>query len=137
MGAFVSYTIIVSAAMLAMAVVYRWLMSDDKQPAFNRVVLLAIYVLAFASPFIAQTLCNEPSGRHTAIMTGGMVLSAIAEAPAVEASRPVVPDIVVYVYVAGAAIMLLRSVAIWLRLWLLVRGGRRERIGRYTLVLPI
>lgn len=53
MGQFLSYSIVSGLLMLAMYLAYRLFLARDNQHAFNRGVLLCIYLISFsASPFI-------------------------------------------------------------------------------------
>lgn len=133
MGALVSYTIIVSIAMLAMAAVYRVLMSNEKQAAFNRLALIVIYILAFVSPILADLFRGTPSSGD---LTREMLpVNIISSAETTTHTGSVLPGLIICTYFAGAAFMLLRSAYIWFRLWRIVNSGRRERIGQYTLVV--
>lgn len=133
MGTLVSYTIIVSIAMLAMAAVYRCLMSNEKQAAFNRLALIFIYILAFVSPILAGLFRYTPSsGEFTREM---LPVNIITSAETTTHTGSFLPVLIICTYFAGAAFMLLRSAYIWLRLWRIVNSGRRERIGQYTLVI--
>lgn len=133
MGALVSYTIIVSIAMLAMAAVYRGLMSNEKQAAFNRLALIVIYILAFVSPILADMLRDTPSsGELTREM---LPVNIITSAETTTHTGSVLPGLIICTYFAGAAFMLLRSAYIWFKLWRIVNSGRRKRIGQYTLVV--
>lgn len=134
MGALVSYTIIVSIAMLAMAAVYRGLMSNEKQAAFNRLALIVIYILAFVSPILADLFRDTPSSSE---LTREMLppVNVISSAKTTTHTGSVLPGLIICTYFTGAAFMLLRSAYIWFKLWRIVNSGRRERIGQYTLVV--
>ena len=47
MGQFTVYTCISGLVLLASYIIYKWLLARENQPAFNRVVLLSVYVLSF------------------------------------------------------------------------------------------
>ena len=45
MGAFTSYTFVAGLVLLSLYLVYKWLLANEKQPLFNRCVLIGTYVV--------------------------------------------------------------------------------------------
>ena len=50
MGAFSTYSFCAGIYLLAAYLIYKWLLSGENQPAFNRILLLSLYVVAFILP---------------------------------------------------------------------------------------
>lgn len=50
MGAFTSYTFVAGLVLLSLYLVYKWLLANEKQPLFNRCVLLGTYVVSALVP---------------------------------------------------------------------------------------
>ena len=50
MGASSTYSFCAGIYLLAAYLIYKWLLSGENQPAFNRIPLLSLYVVAFILP---------------------------------------------------------------------------------------
>lgn len=60
MGAILSYSIISGIVLLFCYLPYRWFMADRKQFAFNRSMLIAIYIISLLSPFFFFSHTTAP-----------------------------------------------------------------------------
>lgn len=137
MGAFTSYMFVAGLVLLFFYLTYRWLLADEKQPAFNRAVLLGSYVLAAIVPALAAAYEARAAadGRLALVMAGGLEPTGIvADLPA-ESWTAILPQVAVGLYLVGVAAMLLYTATMWLRIADVLRRGDHRPLGRYTLVL--
>lgn len=126
MGAFAVYTFAAGIFLLAGYLVYKWLLSTEKQPAFNRAILLTLYAAAFVLP--ACHLRSAAAGdAGTGIIDIGMPDVHAATTDSGEAWSPAV--VLLWVYLAGmiaVAATTLRTAFILRRL---VAAGTRTDCG--------
>ncbi len=149
MGGIAAYSINVALLLIAMYLIYRWLLASEKMFAFNRAVILCIYGLSLAFfPVVGLIYPSdvvEPA--HAAVaqplsIDQLMMLNDLNNA-GVEASTPVggVADtplwakVTVIVYFVGVILLLTRSLILWFKLFRLINSGVKHRCGKYTLVL--
>ncbi len=135
MGEFTAYALHTAIFLLAGYIIYKWLMAGEKQAAFNRWLLLGIYAVAFAAMPMGALLQRSAStgagGTADISIEGLIMLAAPAEA------APIWPQIIVGVYLAGAAAVLLWSLVVVLRLSAIIRSGehREGPEGTHLIVL--
>ena len=137
MGAFTSYTFVAGLVLLSLYLVYKWLLANEKQPLFNRCVLLGTYVVSALVPaFVFSGIGVQPYivGETVAGELQMLGVTAATE-PAASAWTDKLPALAVGVYLAGVAVMTIFTLVSWCRLALTVRHGQRIKKGRYTLVL--
>ena len=131
MGAFTVYMFSAGVYLLAGYLVYKWLLADDNQPAFNRVVLLSIYVVSFVLPFWRNALPLSPGvGMAMADAVGTRIVAAGVTDPMSSAVA-----VVLWVYMAGMIVVAAVALGTMFRLLLLIVRGERTRMGRFTLVV--
>ncbi len=143
MGTFVSLMLGSAIVLALLYMVYRWAVSGSADHAFNRVLLLCMYPLAF----IALPLWGMMSGFAEADPAPD-VLGTVAEyisydeadpLPAAvgvpAATAPLWPVLLVGVYLAGVLAVGVLSVRDYLSLRRLVRSGRRIVCDGYDLVV--
>ena len=133
MGALLSYSIISGLLMLAMYLAYRLFLARDNQHGFNRGILLLIYAVSFTlSPLMLSSVALWPVPAATAAtQTAGGVMQAVP-APL---SRPVWGTVLIWIFIAGMAVVAARTVITWVRLTGVIRSGRRICRDSYTLVV--
>lgn len=135
MGAFFSYSLVSGLVLLAMYLIYKWMLAGEKQCAFNRLALWCIYAVALVSPLMLPGL---RALRHTVSplsAPGGMVeIGGLQAVPVVE-DAPLLPRLMLWAYVAGVAVCMVLTFMTLLRLRSVIRSGRRSICGRYTLVV--
>ena len=132
MGTFAAYTFVAGLVLLASYIIYKWLLSAENQPAFNRAVLLTIYVLAFASWPADGFLSGESS------VLQGTVAIGPTTAVVLDATRtPEVSFVAVllWIYVAGMFIAGIWTFAGVMKLAQLIASGEKIHRADYTLVL--
>lgn len=133
MGGFLSYAIVSGLLLLALYLTYRVLLAGDNQHGFNRMVLLLIYAVSFtALPCcrFLESLTVTPVAQ-TITFTGEALSDVITTAPA----QPVWCTVVLWMYLAGMAVVAVRTLATWVRLTRVIRAGEKIRAGSYTLVV--
>lgn len=133
MGELLSYSLVSGCLMLVSYIVYRVFLSRDNQHGFNRVVLLAIYAVSLtAYPVLRLTEGMSGESLQQTFETG--VREAIG-AGATAAPTPIWGNILIWSFIAGAAIVAARTVITWIRLVGVIRSGRKIAHNGYTLVV--
>lgn len=135
MGAFVSSMLGSAVVLAVMYLVYRWVISGIHDHGFNRGVLIAIYLLAFAVCPLWDSLSFPLPAADDAVVYD--VFEVITEVPGdmTEPAAPLWPLVLMFVYVAGAALVATFAVRDYVMLRRLVRSGKRSEHDGYTLVL--
>lgn len=137
MGSFLVDTLFSSLVMIVAFIIYKMLLSGEKQISFNRMTLLAIYALSLVSlPLCRLNLgfLEEPQA-NTLIEIGTLTpLGAVAEANITTATSNV-PEILIATYLAGAAAVLLLNLISIIRIIRIIRSGVRVDHGKYTIVI--
>lgn len=137
MGSFLVDTLFSSLVMIVAFIIYKMLLSGEKQISFNRMTLLAIYALSLVSLPLCRLnfgFQGEPQA-NTLIDIGTLTpLGAVAEATTTTATSNV-PEILIATYLAGAAAVLLLNLISIIRLIRIIRTGVRVDHGKYTIVI--
>lgn len=134
MGSIFSYSLGSGIFLLAGFIVYRLLLASEKQPSLNRAALLGLYAASLLA-LPAMTLARQASPALPASGTPAVNFGDIAIAMAGTPRRPsVLPRILLWTYLAGAAAILLHTIVSVARLALLIRSGRHIPRDGYTLV---
>ncbi len=136
MGSFLVYTFIASVVMTVAFIIFKIFFSREKQIAFNRLTLLAIYALSFASwPLSKINFSFSQVTDNTLLeigeLTSGGVVGDIA--PLTEVSH--IPEIIIAIYWAGAAVVLLINLISITRLFIIIHSGIKMEKDGYTLVI--
>lgn len=129
MGPFAAYTFSAAVFLLAGYLVYKWLLSTGNQPAFNRMVILTMYAMAFILPLCHFAPSSASSGLKDAVISELAPVATITEA-----STSTVMRILLWVYLAGMAAVTLFSLISVVRLRRLVASGERTDMDGCTLV---
>ena len=133
MGAFAVHTFVAGVVMLASYIIYKWLLSAENQPAFNRAVLLAIYVLAFVS----WPLLGVASGAGSSVAQGditiGLPAATILDTP--HDAGLSFTGVLLWIYAVGMIVTAGWTVTVAVRLARLVASGEKIHGADYTLVL--
>ena len=140
MGAFLSYSIISGLLLAAMYAMYRLTMASDNQPGYNRWVLMSIYVLSFAALPVAwlvkPLLQSTAAVAETAVSGDDAIISQVVnQAQEMEAGTPLWSKVLLWIFMAGMAVMLLRTVLTWARIRRVIAAGEKRNCDGYTLVL--
>lgn len=129
MGAFIAYTFIAGVFLLASYLVYKSLLANEKQAAFNRATILGFYALSFVLPLL-HFHPYDVSG------TGGIEFGSPTAVVAAgnESSASLVFRILIVIYILGAVIVAIRTVVTAIRLHRLVASGTHIDKSYYTVV---
>ena len=139
MGSIFSYALASSLILCLGYLSYKWILAGERQHAYNRGVLYAIYASALLLPFLAEnrdSLLDLSSGEGTGIeigeISGGMIISAnhVADRP-----EDLTPKILTYIYLAGATATLIYSIMGAWQLIKIIRNGEKISNGKYRLVI--
>ena len=131
MGSFATYTFESGIYLLAGYLIYKWLLSTENQPAFNRLVLLSIYAMSFIAP-----LMRMPGFSRLANGVPGGVVAAAPVVLGIEpASAPEWALLCVMVYYAGMIAATVFTIISFVRLFVIICKGELHREGRYSLIL--
>ncbi len=132
MGQLLSVAIESGIVMLALYLIYKWILANENQYRFNRMILLSIYALSFV--IVPMLSLFTPS--QVPVTAGHIQLSATAAiiqaAPDVSAT---VWRVIVWLYLVGLVLVFLVTVATALRLISIIRRGEKHQHDDYTLVL--
>ncbi len=114
MGQLFAYSLQASILLLAMYFIYRWLLANENQNRFNRGVLLLIYAMSFATFPLLNLL---PQAESTPLPTATLGNITLVPTVTVTAEPLFSPwRIVLWVYVAGMAIVALGTLVNIIRL---------------------
>lgn len=136
MGFFLVYIFKSALCLAVFYLFYRLLLSRETLHRFNRAALLGVLLLSAVVPLV-EVGTGQPSGVGQTLLTleEWLALAGPAEeaspAASVEESRALWPRMLLLVYGAGMLFFLACYACSLFRLWQLLRGTRREDIGRY------
>lgn len=136
MGMFFVYIIKVSVFQTIFYLTYKLLLSRESFHAFNRGVLLTMQAAALLLPLMHITLETPAPVHQTIALAEAAFVQTAVEAEGDGAGLTLI-QVLTLVWMAGFALLLLRSVVSLLRLTMLLRGGRRcETCGAMVTVVP-
>lgn len=133
MGQFLSYSIISGLLMLAMFLSYHIFLSRDNQHGFNRGVLLGIYAVSFLALPVIAFVRHATARQATGIIPINGAVDASAVVPG--HSAPVWGTVMIWVFIAGMAVVAVKTIFTWIRLVRVIRSGVKVERDGYTLVL--
>ena len=119
--------------MLAMYLSYRLFLSRDNLHSFNRAVLLSIYAISFLAipgTYLIKKITTA-STTDAIHFDDIQVLSGISTPTA----KPVWGTILIWIFIAGMSIVLIKTLITWIRLSTVIRSGQKIDQGQYTLVV--
>ncbi len=132
MGALFAYTIYSGVFLLFLFLFYEVLISNEKQIALNRVLLLSCYAVALAAWPISQIDWN--SGVSESHPIGEIELLTIAASGIAEQSQSRLPQILIWIYIVGAVAVLLTSLFSIAKIICALRKGKLLRCDGYDLI---
>lgn len=141
MGTLLSYSILSGFILLAMYGTYRLTLAGEKQHAYNRGILLAIYAVSFLTipltALVRHLLTPEPAVVPVvdiAPVATPIIQTIVATEPT-PASSPSWGTVLIWVYLAGVVLLALHTAVTWLRILVLIAKGERIARTDHTLVL--
>ena len=133
MGYFAVYTFISGLVMLASYIVYKWLLSAENQPGFNRAVLLTIYVLSFAA-FPLSNIISSTDQYVASDFAMGELTAAITGNTANGSATSSFVSILLWIYLTGMIATALWTVAVAIRIHRIISSGERQELDGCILV---
>lgn len=133
MGHLLTYAISAALPLLAMYIVYKWLLASENQYRYNRVVLLSIMLCAFILPAVNVLVQQFASHNATVRLMSPLPQPSIADDYAAQPS--VWPRIALIVYLAGITAVVIHTAIVWLRIARITASGTKIHDGRYIIVL--
>ncbi|MDE6291876.1 MAG: TonB family protein [Muribaculaceae bacterium] len=136
MGSCLVYTLYSGVFLLLLYLVYRLFISGEKQISLNRIILLGCYVVSFAAWPLSRLDWRhiDPQLPDSApvIAIGELSLNTVG---IIGDDSSVVPRILLWIYLAGASLVLLKTLFSTARLFFYIRKGTFIRKEGYTLVV--
>lgn len=133
MGHLLTYAISAALPLLAMYIVYKWLLASENQYRYNRVVLLSMMLCAFILPAVNVLVQQFASHNATVQLMSPLPQPSIADDYAAQPTTW--PRIALIVYLAGIAAVVIHMAIVWLRIARITASGTKIRDGRYIIAL--
>ncbi len=136
MGELMSFTLTSGIILLSMYLPYRLLLAGEKQHRLNRVILLAIYMAAIVIPLVRPVALPGISGIEAGAATAetGIAIGRLSGG-LTEHSGTAWMRVLLWIYIAGAAVALARLVWAYVRLTVIIWNGKKIKMEGYTLVV--
>ncbi len=134
MGHLLSYSLLSGLCLLLLFATYRIFLSQENQPRYNRIILLAIYAVSFSVIPLMQLLRELSLSTDVAPGAIGEVSARAIAAVAEPASGPNATPLI-WIYMAGMAVAAAGTLKTWLTLIRMVRSGHRLKISGLTIVI--
>lgn len=134
MGEMFGYAIKCGLLMLGLYFGYIVFLAKEKQPSFNRAVILAIYAISFGL-LPLMYLIGGSMATNDSMPTVGLTidLTPVAKPGCVE--KPVWPIVLIWIYVAGLAVMSFDSIFTGIKIWQMISRCERKPLGKFVLVI--
>lgn len=122
--------------LLCMYLPYKLLLAGERQHRFNRAVIICMYLVAVTVPLLSRIsfpvgeTANEAATTAVGNITIGPLTGGILAAHA-----PLWTRVVLWIYIVGVAVTLLKFLWSYLRLVHIIRQGHKEKREGYTLVI--
>lgn len=137
MGIFILHMLEGGFVMLALYLAYRVFLAKDKQHGFNRRILLLIYFISFIAAPLWLLVYTDPSPMINSPEYRTLRPDVI-EMLGVTRFGPAQPfwcTVLIWIYIAGASAVIVRTLIVWTRLFNVVRSGTKHKRDGYTLVV--
>lgn len=123
-----SYSMQSGIVLLLLYAVYKWLLSSEHQPRFNRIMLLIIYMLSLVIPLLPRIAFSGPIAG--VVDVEAPIVRMLAGEPTAQSGYALLSAL----YMAGAGLVLLITLCGICRVVSLISKGRRENRGGFTIV---
>lgn len=135
MGLMVSYMVQSAFVMTCLYLCYKWLMASNTFHAANRAALLAIYAAAWCLPALLPMFVSAGASEAMAVAIDGIVaIPGLANAEDAAVSVSVYRSLL-WVYIAGVSVMIMRCVFGLAHMWRIIRRGTATRRDGHTIVV--
>lgn len=119
-----------------MYLIYKWMLAGENQHAYNRAILLCIYLLALVAPVFVPSIAEWLAGSSSAnVEIGNIEIGETVVAITAVAEPSVLPRILLGVYFVGIFCAFLHTLVVVGKLCTTIRSGRRYAAGNYTLIV--
>ncbi len=134
MGQLLSFAIESGIIMLALYLIYKWILASENQYRFNRVILLSIYAVSLLIiPILSSFEVSEtPTAIGSIKLTDTM---AIINTPTAATTSEIIWRIIVWIYLAGIILVFAKTIVTVIRLISIIRHGENHHCKGHTLVL--
>lgn len=141
MGTIMIAAITASIILLSTYVIYKWLLASEKQPGYNRLILMACYAVALP---VGLLMAYSPALSANTHPDGGLsvdeALAALTQAGATTDASTVsdtslLPTLLLYIWLGGTIYTGIRVCCQWMAILRTVRNGQVIRYDGHTLVL--
>ncbi|MDE6338434.1 MAG: TonB-dependent receptor, partial [Muribaculaceae bacterium] len=137
-----SYALISALILCCGYLCYRWVMADECQHSYNRVLLYVIYLASLLIPFfiLANGMNADDSLQSATIKFGELTAVGIKSEAVVNnagqwVSLSKVAQILVIIYLVGVGAMIMVSLSGLIALWRVIRKGEKIPEGKYAVVI--
>lgn len=136
MGELFSITLVSGVMLLCMYLPYKLLLAGERQHRFNRAVIICMYLVAVTVPLLPRIsfpvggTASEAATTAVGNITIGPLTGGILAVHA-----PLWTRVVLWIYIVGVAVTLLKFLWSYLRLMHIIRQGYMEKREGYTLVI--
>ncbi len=136
MGELMSFTLTSGIILLSMYLPYRLLLAGEKQHRLNRVILLAIYMAAIVIPLVRPVALPGISGIEAGAATAetGIAIGRLSGGLTGHSGTAWM-RVLLWIYIAGVAVALVRLVWAYARLTVIIWKGKKIKMEGYTLVV--
>lgn len=132
MGIFFAYILKASVCLTLFYLFYRLLLSRETFHRFNRIVLLSLLSLSLFLPLVQVTTTEQTEVHRTVLTVEQLLLMAgqVSETAATQANAvsPSWIQVALLLYLVGIGVFLCRHLYLLIRLMMLVRSGRGEKM---------
>ena len=136
MGELFSITLVSGVMLLCMYLPYKLLLAGERQHRFNRAVIICMYLVAVTVPLLPRISfpVGETSNEAATTAVGNIAIGPLTGG-VLAAHAPVWTRVVLWIYIVGVAVTLLKFLWSYLRLMHIIRQGHKEKREGYTLVI--
>lgn len=136
MGELFSITLVSGIILLCMYLPYKLLLSGERQHRFNRAVIICMYLVAVTVPLLPRISfpVGETANEAATTVVGNITIGPLTGG-ILTAHAPLWTRVVLWIYIVGVAVTLLKFLWSYLRLMHIIRQGHKEKREGYTLVI--
>lgn len=136
MGELFSITLVSGIILLCMYLPYKLLLAGERQHRFNRAVIICMYLVAVTVPLLPRISfpVGETANEATTTAVGNIAIGPLTGG-ILATHAPLWTRVVLWIYIVGVAVTLLKFLWSYLRLVHIIRQGHKEKREGYTLAI--
>ena len=136
MGELFSITLVSGIILLCLYLPFKLLLAGERQHRFNRAVIICMYLVAVTVPLLPRISfpVGETASEATTTAVGNIAIGPLTGG-ILATHAPVWTRVVLWIYIVGVAVTLLKFLWSYLRLMHIIRQGHKEKREGYTLVI--